>query len=91
VEEEMHPEEVEERFASAGWDIDDGFSDYLVIGYSADSLSIIFRPEARHADEPIFELLDHVRDLTYWVREIPSPERAATLLQKHGRGPQEWD
>jgi hypothetical protein len=35
----MDPKEVERSFADAGWDIDNGFSGHLVIGYSGDALS----------------------------------------------------
>lgn len=41
----MTPEEIEQSFTSAGWAIDDGFSDYLVIGYKGDSLSILAHKE----------------------------------------------
>jgi hypothetical protein len=84
-------DDIEQRFANAGWDIDDGFSGYLVIGCSADSVSIVAHQESNESDEPLFELLDHVRDVTYWVREVPSPEQARTLLGEYGKPPEEWE
>jgi hypothetical protein len=63
----------------------------LVIGYSADTLSILAKSEAYNTDDPVFELLDHLRDITYWVRDVPSPKQAQKLLDKHGKPPQEWD
>jgi hypothetical protein len=32
----------------------------------------------------MFELWDTDRDLTYWVRVIPTPRQAAVLLEGHG-------
>jgi hypothetical protein len=90
----MDPKDVERRFANAGWDIDDGFSGHLVIGYSSDTLSIIAaRKEVFEsaAAKPLFEIIDHIRNVTYWVSEIPSPQQAQELLHEHGRQPQEWD
>lgn len=85
----MTSEEVERSFTSAGWAIDDGFSGHLVVGYSGDNLSILFHREMRGAEDPVFELLDHVRNVTYWVREIPTPGQAGELLQEHGGPPEE--
>ncbi len=48
----MSPEEIENRFASAGWHLDGGFADYLVIGYSDEvGLSILARKEAWETDD----------------------------------------
>jgi len=86
------PEVIEQRFASAGWEIDGGFSGHLVIGCSGDTLSILAHREAfESADEDplFFEILDHRRDATYWVREVPTPAQAAQLLGEHGKSPEE--
>ena len=89
------PKQIEQRFAEAGWYIDNGFPGYLVIGYSGDTLSILARRqelfERDDEEHPLFEILDHARDVTYWVREIPTPRQAARLLREHGQPPQEWD
>ena len=88
----MAPKDViEQRFANAGWDIDDGFSGYLVIGCSADAVSIVAHQESNETDEALFEVLDHVHNVTYWVGEVPSPEQARTLLREYGKPPEEWD
>ena len=105
--ESVSPEELENRFASAGWHLDGGFTDYLVIGYSDDGLSILTRKEVWETDEdglsllsyeeeawetdedPIFELIDHERDLTYGVWEIPTPQEAREMLREHGQPSQE--
>ena len=85
-----HKDEIVQRFANAGWEIDDGFDGHLVIGYSGDTVSVVTHAESYDDDNPLFELLDHVRDVTYWVKEIPSPDRAKTLLEEHGKPPEEW-
>jgi hypothetical protein len=78
-------EEVEDSFTSAGWLLDGSFTDYLVIGYTEDGLSILATKEAwENGDNPVFELVDHENDLTYGVDEIPTPEQARKTLQEHG-------
>ena len=85
-------EELEQRITSAGWEIDDGFSGYLVIGddSSNNNVSIVAYLDGWDPDDPLFELLDHERDVTYWVGEIPTPQQAAEMLQEHGKLPEEW-
>jgi hypothetical protein len=34
--------------------------------------------------DPVYELYDTERHLSYSVKEIPTPERAATLIEKPG-------
>ncbi len=85
----MTSEEIEQSFTSAGWGIDDGFSGHLVVGYSGDTLSILFYPEMLRNEDPVFEILDHMRNVTYWVREIPTPRQAGELLEEHGGLPEE--
>ena len=83
-------EEIEERFASAGWHLDGGFEDYLVIGYSDEGLSILARKEAWETDgDLLFELIDHERDLTYEAWEVPTPEEAREMLREDGQPPEE--
>jgi len=88
----VYREAIQQRLANAGWHIDGGFSDYLVIGYDGDGLSLLSHEEAwRTGADPSFELLDHERNLTCWVGEIPTPQRAARLLQEHGKAsPAKW-
>ena len=84
----MNREGIEQRFTGAGWELDDSFSEYLIIGSNSDSLSILaYAPQAREPEDPVFELIDHERNLTYGVQQIPSPQRAAQLLQEHGQPP----
>ncbi len=82
----MDTEAIEQSFASAGWEIDGSFSEYLIIGYNGNGLSILAYPEPRETTEdPVFELIDHERNLTYEVHEIPTPRKARELLQEHGQ------
>jgi hypothetical protein len=86
----VNREAIEQRFTTAGWELDDSFSQYLIIGSNSDSLSILaYAPQAREPEDPVFELIDHERNLTYGVQQIPSPQRAAQLLQEHGQPPED--
>ncbi len=45
-EDPMNQQELEQKFASAGWDLDGGFYNHLIIGYT-DILSHILHPSTR--------------------------------------------
>ena len=86
----MHRRAIEQRFARAGWELDASFSEYLIIGHKSTGLSILAYPEAAdEPEDPVFELIDHERNLTYGVQEILPPQQAAQLLQEHGQPPEE--
>ena len=87
----MSPEEIENSMTSAGWYLDGSFSEYLVIGYDGDGISILAGKEAWESDDPVFELIDHERDLTYGVQEIPTPPQAKKMLLEHGQPPGEGE
>ena len=79
-------EAIEHRFTRAGWELDDSFSEYLIIGSNSDNLSILaYAQEAREPEDPVFELIDHERDLTYGVQQYRPPQQAGKLLQEHGQ------
>jgi hypothetical protein len=81
---------IEQRFVRAGWELDGSFSEHLIVGHDGDSLSILDYPQAGETEEdPVFELIDHERNLTYGIQEIPSPQQAAQLLRKHRQPPEE--
>ena len=86
----MSQDKIEQGFANAGWGIDRSFYKHLVVGYMKE-FSILAYRQAWETDDPEFELCDHENNLVYWVREIPTPEHAAQLLQEHGKPPKEWD
>ena len=85
----MNRQEIKQSFVSAGWDLDGGFGEQLIIGYSGDSTSLLAHEEVWGADDPIFEILDHERLYTYWVREVPSPLQAKKLVQEQSKPPEE--
>ncbi len=89
-------EEITQRFTDAGWEIDNSFAGWLVIGFSGDNLSIVAHqgedaPAGVETDEVVFELLDHERNVTYWVKEVPTPQQAQQLLEEHGEMPEKWE
>ena len=86
----MTREEIEQAFVDAGWQLDGGFAEHLVVGHDNEYLSILAYSWAWETDDPFFELCDHEgeEDITYWVREIPTPQRAGELLREYG-GPVE--
>jgi hypothetical protein len=79
----MNQEQVERGFADAGWELDGSFYKHLIIGF-VDDLSIIPYRQTWETEDPKFQLCDHDNDLSCWVREIPTPERAAELFEAHG-------
>ncbi len=87
----MKPEEIEQRFLDAGWELDGSFEDYLLIGHDGERLSLLAHREHLGTDAPIFELLDHEEMTTYWVDEVPPPQQAAQLLRDQGQPPETWD
>jgi hypothetical protein len=87
----MHREEIEQRLASAGWSIDGGFAEYLVLRYSGDEMSLLSHPETWGDDDPVFVILDHDRVITHSVCGVPTPLQAAKLLQDHGKVSDELD
>ena len=87
----MYKEEIEESFARAGWTLDGSFEDHLIIGHSGEGFSIMAHKEVWSTEDPVFEILDHERMVSYWVREIPTPQKALELLQEHGEPPEMWE
>jgi ABC-type antimicrobial peptide transport system ATPase subunit len=81
-------EAIEQSFATSGWELDASFSEHLIIGHNGDGLSILAHPQAGETEDTLFELIDHDRNLTYGVQEIPPPQQAALLLQEHGQPPE---
>jgi hypothetical protein len=41
----VNREEIEQRFASAGWDLDGSFAEHLIIGYNGDGVSLLAHKE----------------------------------------------
>ena len=83
----MTPEQTEQALAQAGWVIDGGFSEYLIVGYDDDDhASIIAHSWVWEKDTHVFELSDAKTRRVYWVHAIPTPWQAKLLLDEHGGG-----
>jgi hypothetical protein len=78
-------------FVRGGWELEDSGLTYprqLLIGHGPDEftrhLSIGAWESVWDSKEPLFDLYDDERNLTLWVRGVPTPQRAAELLDEHG-------
>ena len=81
----MTQEEIKQGFAEAGWELDGSFYEHLTIGYT-EELSILAYPQAWEESGNLeFHLCHHENNLSCWVREIVTPERAAQLLLEYGQ------
>jgi hypothetical protein len=76
-------DKIDRELADAGWEPDGTFSEHLAIGESGD-LCILVHRSTWETGEPIYELYDAERHVSYWVHEIPTPEQATVLLEEHG-------
>lgn len=85
--------EIELAFVTAGWEIGGHSSPHLVAG-NAGGLPLSIRaycdgPSIGGSYEPVFELVDRLLGLTYWVHEVPPPRVASVLVHEHGEAPGE--
>ena len=82
-------EEIELAFVAAGWEVAGCSSAHLVAANASGvPLSIwAYGPFGGGSDEQAFELIDRLLELTYWVREIPTPRVASVLIREHGGPP----
>ena len=78
----MDQKEIVQSFTSAGWALDDSFADDLIIGYDGDYLSILAHREVWESKNAAFEIVDHERNITYWVREILTPSRPQNYFRR---------
>ena len=79
---------IDRELAEAGWETDGSFSEHLAIGESGD-LCVLVHRSTWETNVPTYELYDVGRHVSYWVHEIPRPERATKLLEEHGDTPEE--
>ena len=84
----MAKERYDDDLANAGWEPDGTFSEHLAIGNKGD-LCLIIPSWVGGSNDLVCEIHDVRRNVSYWVREIPSPVEAVELLQKHGGPPEE--
>ena len=87
----MTKEEIEQRFANAGWNLDGSFAEHLVIGCNEHGISLLAHKASWETDDASFEVLDHDGMLSYWVHEGPTPDQAAQRLREHTEPPEAWD
>ncbi len=57
---------------SAGWAVDGSVSEHLARGHAGD-LCLLVPQWARRTTDPVYELYDVERNVSYWVRQIPTP------------------
>jgi hypothetical protein len=74
---------IDRELADAGWEPDGSFSELLSIGNSGE-LCVLVHRNTWETEEPTYELYDVWRNVSYWVPQVPTPERAAMLLEDHG-------
>ncbi len=79
---------IDRELADAGWEPDGTFSKHLAIGESGD-LCVLVHRSTWEPNVPTYELYDVDKHVSYWVHEIPTPERAAVLLKEQGKTPEE--
>ena len=89
MDKERDKESHDEELANAGWEPDGTFSEHLAIGHAGDLYVIVPAWVWGVIGSRVFELYDVQKNLSYWVREIPTPQEAAELLRKHGGPPEE--
>ena len=78
--------EIHQQMSSVGWEVDGSFSEHLAIGEAGD-LCMIVPAWVLGSENRLYELYDVSRHISHWVREVPTPEQAAELLNKHGKTP----
>ena len=78
----MTPEQIGQALTQAGWRLDGGFSEFLIVGHD-DHASIIAHSWVWEKDTHVFELNDERTRRVYWVHAIPTPWQAKLLLEEH--------
>jgi hypothetical protein len=76
------------ELAEADWITDCSFLEHLAIGVSGE-LCVLVHRSTWETDQPAYEPYDAGLHISCWVHEIPTPERAAMLLEEHGETPEE--
>jgi hypothetical protein len=71
----------------AGWEVP-GSSQYPIVGNYGD-LSIVAHEQYAQGHDPLFEIVDGRRILSYWARVIVTPRQAGVLLDQRGGPPEE--
>lgn len=86
----MTREELREAFEKAGWRISERTDYHLLVGeVDNPSLSLLAHEEVIGAADPSFEIFDRDRNTTLRVQSIPTPARAAELIEEQGGATEE--
>ena len=85
----MAREDIELAFVAAGWEVAGRSSPHLVAANAGGApLSIrAYGPFVGVSDGQAFELIDRLLELTYWVREVPTPRVGWFLIREYGGAP----
>jgi hypothetical protein len=85
----LTPEQIGQALTQAGWRLEGGFSEYLIVGHDGYHASIFAHSWVWEKDTHVFELRDERTGRVYWVHAIPTPWQAKLLLEEHGDSPEE--
>jgi hypothetical protein len=85
----MTPEQIGQALIQAGWSLNGGFSDYLIVGHDNNHTSIIAHSWVWEKDTHVFELSDARTRHVYWIHAIPTPWQTKLLLDEQGDSPEE--
>src|ERR671921_799315 len=86
----MTSEQIGQALTQAGWRLDGGLSEYLIVGHDdEDHASIIAHSWVWEKDSHVFELSDQRTQRVYWVHAIPTAWQAKLLLDERGDSPKE--
>jgi hypothetical protein len=85
----MTLEQIGQALIQAGWLLEGGFSEYLIVGHDDAHVSIIAHSWVWEKDTHVFELRDARTRHIYWVHAIPTPWQAKLLLDEQGDSPEE--
>jgi hypothetical protein len=85
----MTSEQIGQTLTQAGWLLDSGFSEYLIVGHDDDYASIIAYSWVWEQDTHVFQLSDERTERVYWVHTVPTPWQAKLLLDEHDGLPEE--
>ncbi len=84
----MDPEEIERSFVEAGWEVP-GPSHLPIVGNQGDMAIVAHEQYAQRSEDPVFEIVDGMRMVSHWSREIITPRQARVLLDERGGPPEE--
>jgi hypothetical protein len=80
--------QIGQTLTQAGWLLDSGFSEYLIVGHDDDYASIIAHSWVWEQDTHVFQLSDERTERVYWVHTVPTPWQAKLLLDEHDGPPE---